>query len=67
MLEEILKKQSLDENDIKIINQNIHLLSDADKIRLGMSVSTNKEVEEVEEVEEVVKPVVTKKSRSRSK
>lgn len=36
MLEEILKKPSLNEEDLKIIRANRHLLSDETLIRLGM-------------------------------
>lgn len=35
MLEQILKKESVNEQDIKILNANLHLLSEADKLRFG--------------------------------
>lgn len=58
MLEEILKKQWLNEDDIKVINKNKHLLSDQDLIRLGL-----KEVEELQEkvIEEKPKKRTSKK------
>jgi len=39
MLEEILKKESLDADDLAIVHKNLHLLGDADLIRLGLKTS----------------------------
>ncbi len=40
MLEEILKKESITDEDVRIIMDNIHDVSDADKIRLGLMQDT---------------------------
>lgn len=57
MLEEILKKESVNEQDIKILNANVDLLSTADKVRFGFEIA--KEIEEaVSSPEEKPKKVV---------
>jgi len=56
MIKEILEKEWLDENDLKIINANIHLLSQKDLIRLGFETKTVEEdIEILETVEEDLK------------
>ena len=69
MLKEILKKESLDESDIKIIMNHIRLLSESDLIRLGLKqpLETEPVVDTVTEevvdtvTEEVVEEVKPKK------
>jgi len=50
MLEEILKKESVGEEDIKILVANMHLLSQKDKVRFGFEQPV--EVENTPEVPE---------------
>ena len=54
MIEEILKKESLDESDIKILIANRHLLSEEVLIRLGLIVR--------EKIEEKPKTRASKKA-----
>lgn len=54
MLDQILNKESLDENDMKIVMENIHKIPDHHLIRLGLKeapVSQETSSEEKEEVE----------------
>lgn len=66
MLEEILKKQTVDDNDIKILIENQHLLSETDLVRFGFKEATPDQttVEELVTTEEVI---VEPKKRGRRK
>jgi len=67
MLEEILKKESVDENDIKVLVANLQFLSYEDKVRFGFIVEEPKTVSVVEEefpvVEEKPKKISTRRKK----
>lgn len=50
MLEEILKKETVDESDLKVIVANLHLLSEEDLIRFGFKQPLDTQPEIIEEV-----------------
>ena len=54
-LQEVLKKESIGEEELKILSANMHLLSREDKIRFGFE--TAEEAETLEEVEELDSPL----------
>ena len=58
MLEEILKKETIDESDFKVLVANLHLLSESDLIRFGFK---QPEIElPTIQIEEKIKKVISK-------
>jgi hypothetical protein len=64
-LEEILKKESIDESDLEVLVANIRLLSEADLIRFGFKAPATSEQEEVIVCEESA--VVEERPKKRNK